>query len=498
MERQVLRMKRVAIIGAGLGGLATAITLANAGFEVDVFEKNTHVGGKLMPVQLRTYGFDFGPNTITMPHVFRQVIEQTGRKADDYFTLIPLKHHTTNHFQDGSSLVFSRDKDFMIEQLEKIDLLGAKNYFSFLKELTRLYELSETHFFPKTFRSWTDYLSPNLGYALTKVRPLEPMDHFFKRYFSNPNVLQAFGRYATYIGSSPYRAPATFSMIAYLELVQGVYTVKGGTVCIARAFHKVAKELGVRFHTNTTIDRVEITDKRITALYCAAEQVWSGDEVVMNADLLKAYPELVAERDRPSFTDKQRDAMEPSISAFVILAGLSTRLKNVNHHTVYFSHDYEAEFDALFTRQEMPEDPTIYLCNSSVTDRDRSPDGDNLFILVNAPPLPKGEKEPYDVHEYKEHIYDLLEKKGLPIRDHLVVERIIPPSEIAETFGAYRGALYGLSSHRKQDAFLRPRNRSRDIHNLHFVGGSTHPGGGSPMVTMSGMNVANVLIRANR
>ncbi|WP_342526996.1 phytoene desaturase family protein [Chryseomicrobium sp. FSL W7-1435] len=488
-------MKRVAIIGAGLGGLSAAITLANAGYEVDVFEKNAHIGGKLMPVQLQTYGFDFGPNTITMPHVFKQVIEQTGRRAEEYLTFIPLKHHTTNYFSDGTSLVFSRNKEYMVEQLEKVDSLGAKNYYSLLKELTRLYELSETHFFPKTFRSWTDYLSPSLGYALTQVRPLESMDHFFKRYFTAPTVLQAFGRYATYIGSSPYQAPATFSMIAYLELIQGVYTVKGGTVCIARAFHKVAKELGVRFHLNTEVDNVTIQNKRITQLHSKGIWLWTGDEVVMNADLLKAYSELVEEKDRPSFTNKQIEKIEPSISAFVILAGLKVRLKNMNHHSVYFSQDYQAEFDALFTKQELAKDPTIYICNSSVTDRERSPDGDNLFILVNAPPLPKNGKESYNVNEYKEHIYDLLEKKGLAIRDHLVVERVIPPSEIAQRFGAFRGALYGLSSNRKQDAFLRPRNKSRDLNNLYFVGGSTHPGGGSPMVTMSGMNVANVILK---
>ncbi|MFC4355436.1 phytoene desaturase family protein [Chryseomicrobium palamuruense] len=487
-------MKKVAIIGAGLGGLSAAITLAHAGFDVDVYEKNTHIGGKLMPVQLKTYGFDFGPNTITMPHVFRQVIEQTGRRADDYFTLIPLKHHTKNVFPDGTEFIVSRDKDKMIEQLETLDPIGAKNYYTFLKELTRLYELSETHFFPKTFRSWTDYLSPSLGYALTQVRPLESMDHFFKRYFQHPAVLQSFGRYATYIGSSPYQAPATFAMIAYLELIQGVYTVKGGTVCIARAFHSVAKELGVKFHLQTPIDQVAIEMKQIHTLFSHGQSVWSGDDVIMNADLLKAYPELIDEVDRPSFTDKQVEEMEPSISAFVILAGLSTRRKSQFHHTVYYSSDYKKEFQQIFKKCEMAEDPTIYICNSSVTDRERSPDGDNLFILVNAPALGKDGSASYEAEAYKEIIYDRLKEKGVDIRKDLVVERVIPPAEIAEKFGAYRGALYGLSSHRKKDAFLRPRNTSKDIHNLYFVGGSTHPGGGSPMVTLSGMNVANLLI----
>lgn len=488
-------MKRVAIIGAGLGGLSAAITLAHAGYQVDVFEKNDHAGGKLMPIQLRTYGFDFGPNTITMPQVFRQVIEQTGRKAEDYFTLIPLKNHTKNLFADGGQLIFTKDTDRMVEQLEVLDPLGARNYYAFLKEITRLYELAESQFFPRTFRSWTDYLSPSLGLALTKVRPLETMDHFYARYFEKNTVRQAFGRYATYIGSSPYVAPATFSMIAYLELVQGVYTIKGGTVNIARAFYKVAKELGVRFHFKTPIDQVKMEGKRITELYSKGQFLWAGEEVVMNADLLKAYPELVPEENRPSFTDKQAREAEPSISAFVILAGLDTRLKGLHHHTVFFSKDYEREFDALFTDHQLPDDPTIYICNSSVTDRERSPDGDNLFILVNAPPVELGGSYSYDSVAYKELIYNRLKEKGYDLRKHIVVERIIPPSEIAEKFGAFRGALYGLASHKKQDAFLRPRNKSRDVDNLYFVGGSTHPGGGSPMVTLSGMNVANLLIK---
>ncbi|MBO9128688.1 phytoene desaturase family protein [Bacillus sp. 165] len=490
-------MKEVVVIGGGLGGLAAAITLQYNGFSVSVFEKNEHFGGKLMPIQLNDYYFDFGPNTITMPHVFQHVIEQTGEKADDYFQLIKLASHTRNFFPDGTSFDFSTSQQIMKAQLKMIDTKGLHNYPSFLAEIERLYHLSARYFLPRMFTSWKDYLSPSLGAAFLRVRPLETLDHFFQRYFQHKHILQAFNRYATYIGSSPYQTPATFAMIAYLELIHGVYYVKGGNSNIAKSFVRLARKLGVKLYPSTQVTKLEVKDRKINKIILNSGETVNADFIIMNADLLKAYPHLVLEKERPHFTNQKIEGYEPSISAFVILAGLKKRHQGLLHHNVFFSNNYEQEFRDLFTNKCYSTDPTIYICNSSYTDPTVAPSGDNLFILVNAPSTKNAEAHD-GLEDYKELVYKKLETYGISINPHLAVEKVISPLDIEEKFGAFKGALYGISANHRMNAFLRPSNIAKDIHNLYFAGGTTHPGGGSPMVTISGLNVANHIIKTKK
>ena len=488
-------MKKIVIVGGGLGGLASAVTLAHAGFEVELFEKNDHLGGKLMPIKLGSYHFDFGPNTITMPAVFNKVISQTGENPLDYLEFIPLETHTRNYFSDGRTFDFTSNQEQMIHQLQTFDSSAAVKYPAFIKEISRLYELSERFFFPVTFQSWRDYLSPSLGFALFQVRPAESMHHFFQRYFKDPILIQAFDRYATYIGSSPYRAPATFSMIAYLELVEGVYYTKGGNTGIAKAFAEVARKSGAQLNTNAAVKKILTDSGEARGIELEDGTRITADLVILNGDLLSAFPELVSEAERPSLSNAKIAAFEPSISAFVITAGLSERLDSLKHHNVFFSSDYRKEFDDLFDASVYSDEPTVYISNSSYTDPSVSPHGDNLFILVNAPALTEEGHLQIEPEAYKERIYDFLLSYGVDIRSYLREEKIFTPAFIRDKFGSFRGALYGPSSNRPKDAFLRPPNASRDIRNLYFVGGSTHPGGGSPMVVLSGLNVTNKIIR---
>ena len=484
--------KKIGIIGAGLGGLTSAILLANAGFNVHLYEKNTHLGGKMMRYQLGDAHFDFGPNTITMPHVFQDVISQTGANPDDYFQFIKLDVHTRNIFSDGSSFDMSTDLNKMKDQLSKLDPHAAETFSLYIQEITRLYQLSEAHFFHKTFSNWKDYLSPKLASALMKVRPLESLDHFHKRFFKHKHHVQMLNRYATYIGSSPYVAPATFAMIAYLELIEGVYYVKGGNPTIAEGLAKRAIELGVKIHRNVEVKKLHVQRRSIKRIELANGEQEDTDLIVMNGDLLQVFPDLVDERHRPSLNDAEIRSIEPSISALVVLVSLNKRMKQLIHHQVYFSQSYEDEFEALFSQRIYAMDQPFSIRNSSFTEPSVSPKGDNLFILVNAPALTPGFS--FDQDAYKQLIFEKLADKGLDIRPYIIAEKVISPNDISTQFYAYRGALYGPSSNQKRHAFLRPANKAKDLSNLFFVGGSTHPGGGSPMVTLSGINVSKRII----
>ncbi len=482
---------KVVIIGGGLGGLSAAVSLAKHGVDVKLFEQNKHFGGKMMPVDQQGYHFDFGPNTITMPEVFEEVVRQGGLNPAEELPFIQIKNHTRNQFSDGSSIDFSSDPFYMKQQLAYMDSKGAAAYDQFSAEVERLFELSQQNFLYRSFSGWRDYLSPTLAKNMLKVRPFQSLDQFFKRYFNNPNIIQALNRYATYVGSSPYSVPATFAMIAHLELNQGVFYVKGGNTKIASSFVKAAENQGAQLFNETRVTNIAIEGGRAAGVTTSSGEYHEADYVILNGDLLHALPELVHETYRHKFSNKKAASFDPSISAFVILAGLDNRLEHLHHHHLFFTEDYFKEFESL-KRGEYPDDPTIYIGTSAKTDPSVSPNGDNCLILVNAPALRDDRSS--DSSEYKEIIYEKLQRASIPVKDHIQMEKVFTPATIQDKFGAYKGSLYGPSSNNKIQAFARPFNRSQDIGNLYFCGGSTHPGGGSPMVVISGQNVANDIL----
>ncbi|TGB05110.1 phytoene desaturase family protein [Halobacillus salinus] len=482
---------KVAIVGGGLGGLSAAVTLAKHGLEVDVYEKNHHFGGKMMAVDEQGYHFDFGPNTMTMPEVFCDVVRQGGLIPEEELEFIQLERHTRNQFPDGTVFDLSSNPADMKEQLEAMDQKGAARYDRFLDEVERLYDLSKQHFLHRTFSSWSDYLSPGLAKALAQVRPWQSMDRFFHSYFSNPKIIQSLNRYSTYVGSSPFTTPATFAMIAHLELNDGVYYVRGGNTNIAKSFVKAARRQGARLHNNQPVRKVLTEGNTAVGIELESGEQVEADYVLINGDLLEAVPKLLGQDASPSLSKQKLKKIDPSISAFVIMAGLDTKLDQLHHHHVLFSNDYKKEFNQL-QKGRYADDPTIYLCTSSKSDPSVSPEGDNTFLLVNAPALE--ERNTQDDQAYKQLIYNKLKRNGIPLESHVKYEKVITPKQIADMFGAYKGSLYGPSSNRKLQAFMRPFNKSKDVDNLFFCGGSTHPGGGSPMVVLSGQNVANEMI----
>ncbi|MFD1635991.1 phytoene desaturase family protein [Evansella tamaricis] len=228
------KRKHVIIIGGGLGGLSSAILLQLAGWQSTIIEKNSHLGGKLHQIKFQTHHFDFGPNTITMPEVFQSIPLSAGENPDDYFQFQKLIKHTKNSFSDGAHLYFSSDHKEMREELGRLHGPSGKNFDSYLMEVEKLILLAQNYFLNRTFSSWRDFISLPLMKAMISAKPLQSLDQFHKQYFSDQRIRNAFNRYATYIGSSPYSAPATFGLIGHLEFSDGVYFTKGGNYQIAR------------------------------------------------------------------------------------------------------------------------------------------------------------------------------------------------------------------------------------------------------------------------
>ncbi len=494
MERKALWMKpKAVIIGAGFGGLSCAVTLAASGWEVTVLERQAQPGGKLQRVEAGGYTFDRGPSTITMPHVFRSLYELAGARMEDYVQLYELEPRTRNVFADGRVVDFSRDTGRMQEQVAAYSPSDAARLPEFLAEAARLHQLSGKQFLNRLLLSWKDKASPSLVRDLLRVRPWLNLQQLLLRYFSHPNTLAMFGRYATYVGSSPYQSPSIFAMLGHLELQEGVYGVKGGTYSLVSGLVALARSLGVQLITGTEVTGISVVSGAVEGVE-TTQGFYPSRTVIAGGDVLTINRMLLPEAERPGMTDRRIEAYEPSLSGLVTLAGVPRMYDTLLHHTVFFPEHYEQEFKDIFEHRRPPQQPTVYVCHSGYSEPGMAPvGGSNLFILANAPYLSPACDWSSETEGYGERVLSVLESRGIDGLSSADVLQRYTPQDIARDTLAHKGAIYGISSNTVRQTFSRPGNRSKDIQGLWYVGGTTHPGGGTPVVSLSGRLVGEAI-----
>lgn len=488
--------RKAIIVGGGLGGLSCAIGLAVAGFEVTVLEKEKTLGGKLKRVEEAGYRFDRGPSTITMLHAFRRVFERAGRRMEDYIQTYELEPRTRNVFADGTTVDLSRDRAWMQEQIAAYSPEDAARYPAFLEEARRIYALADSRFLNRLMLSIREKADPALLRDFMRVRPGTTLRTLLARYFSHPYTLAMFGRYATYVGASPLQAPAIFAMLAHVEADLGIYGVQGGTYKLVESMDRLARELGVRIQTNAEVLSIKVRSGRAYGVE-TTRGVIEADEVICNGDLLTTS-RLVPDRLRRRPAADRLERYEPSLSGFVLLAGVRRRYESLLHHTLFFPERLESEFDDIFVRRVAPDDPALYICNSGYSENDTAPEGaSSLFILANAPYLSEAWDWRQNREAYAEKIVGMLDRRGIGGLDQAEVRQIYTPSDLQRDTYAHRGAIYGISSNTMRQTFFRPGNRDREIDGLWYVGGTAHPGGGTPLVTLSGQLVAERIASAS-
>lgn len=489
-------MDSVIIIGAGLGGLAAAVRLAAQGVRVTVLEKNPSVGGKVNLHQAAGFSFDTGASLLTMRHVVADLFASAGRDVADYLEILPLTPICRYHWPDGTQ--FDAETDLQrtenaIAQLEPVDVVGFRN---FLADARRKYEVAERTFLAHSLNDLPRLLRPRYARDLAVISSWRTLDAHLRRYFRSPYLRQLFGRFATYNGSSPYRAPATFALIPYLEFGLGAWYVRGGMYEIPRAVARLAVELGVEIQLNQEVTSIITEHGKACGVVLADGMELRASAVIVNADALTAYSNLLPATARGQFTDKKLARIEPSCSGYVLLLGTRRNFPQLAHHNIYFSADYPAEFRAIFDELRPASDPTIYICATSRTDATQAPpDCENLFVLVNAPATSPRTDWIREAAPYRELIIEKLESYGLHgLRESIIYEHRLTPNYFAQRYAAYRGALYGPSSNKITSAFVRPPNKARHVKGLYFAGGTTHPGGGIPLVLLSGKMAAELVM----
>ncbi|WP_084146712.1 phytoene desaturase family protein [Paenibacillus wynnii] len=484
---------KAVIIGAGFGGLSCAVTLASKGWDVTVLERQHHPGGKLQRIVSGGYSFDRGPSTITMPHVFRTLYEMAGVSMEDYVQLYELEPRTRNIFSDGIRVDLSRNTEFMRDQIAAYSISDAARYTDFMTESAVLYRLSEKQFLNRLMLSWRDKISPTLVRDLLRVRPFLSLHSLLSRYFSHPHTLAMFGRYATYVGSSPYTSPSIFAMLGHLESEEGVYGVQGGTYKLVEGLVTLAKQLDVQIITDTQVNEISVVNGSVQGVD-TAKGFYPAKTVIAGGDVLSINRMLLPEHLRPGMSDRHIAQYEPSLSGFVTLAGVPQQYDALLHHTVFFPEQYEAEFTDIFERKRSPQHPAIYICHSGYSEPDMAPKGgSNLFILANAPYINDSCDWRKESNSYGRNISSTLAGYGITGINKADVMQHYTPQDIAEDTLSHKGAIYGISSNSVRQTFFRPGNRSKDVKGLWYVGGTTHPGGGTPVVSLSGRLVGEYI-----
>jgi len=483
-------MKKAVVVGAGMGGLSTALLLSSQGFEVTIIEKNNRIGGKMGEVNGFGYRFDTGPSLLTMPFLLKELFERCGRKLEDYLTLVELEHLCHYEFSDGTTFENWADEKKTIDEIRRIAPEDEHNYTEFLNYSTRLFALTKDVFLRNPLFEWSDLKSlPILN--LLQIDAFSTVSQKIDRSLNSPYIRQFFKRFTTYNGSSPFKAPATLNVIPHVELRMGAFYVRGGMYSIAKAIKKACDESSCRWRFEEEVIKMTGTKDHIKSVILTSGEQIEADLVVCNADATYAIQNLLSQYSTKRERQRARNT-EPSSSGYVILLGVDKTWDQLRHHNIFFSADYKKEFDDIFSDKRCPEDPTIYVTNTSITDQEDAPSGhSNLFILVNTPCQPLTCSS-----EYGDQLIRLLELRGLDgLSEHIRFRQDILPHEFESRYFSNRGSIYGTSSNGLFSAFLRPRNAHQRIQNLYFTGGSTHPGGGIPLVLLSSFHTIELLKR---
>jgi phytoene desaturase len=511
--------RQAIVVGAGMGGLSAAIHLAIAGWHVRVLERQPQVGGKLNQQVIDGFSFDTGPSLLTMPFVVRDLFRAAGREMDDYMQLVPLDITCRYFYRDGTVINAWRDREQLAAEFACVNAKDGEALPAFIEYAREIFQAAADPFLYNSLGRPLDIARTFIGYvqrghavaaesesqswlqrlhALMAALSPQTLDQCVRGFFTDERLRQLFDRYATYNGSSPYQLGAVYSLIPYIEIADGGWYPCGGMYSLAKALEWLARELDVEITTDCNVQRIVVEQGTARGVVLADGQVLHSDIVIANSDVVTTYRELLSPAVRNERYVRHISQLEPSCSGFVLMLGTDKLYPGLEHHNIFFSDNYPQEFADLFERKIPLQDPTIYICASTRTDPSQAPEGcENLFVLVNAPYLSSHSDWEHDAPAYRERILDLLttyaEADLGDLREHIIVSAMLTPEDFRRKYGANAGSIYGLSSNQRMAPFTRPGNRAAAIHNLYFVGGSTHPGGGVPLVLLSGKIVAQLV-----
>jgi len=471
--------------------LAVALRLAAHGWAVTACEQGATFGGKMNSWTAQGFRFDTGPSLITMPWVFAELFTAAGSDIKDHLEVIPVHPISEYIYPDGTRFTYSASMPEWLATVKNLDARDVDGFMRFLKLGAQLYEVSKETFLRRRPLDWPRAAEAS---GLKHMPWRYGWGNYHKTvtaHFHSPHLRQLYDRYPTYVGSSPYKSPATLAVIPYIEFSFGGWYVSGGLYRIVESLVALAQAAGVVLLNNSRVEKIERAGNRVTAVRLTDGARIEADVVVMNGDASDA-PKMLGEKDADGLTQAER-----SMSGFVMLLGVRRTMPELHHHAIYFSADYKREFDELFEERHFPADPTIYVNAPSRSDRSVvSGEGETLFVMANAPANDGDVWDDTQIAEARRRVFARLHASGFPdIEDDIVVSDVWTPRKIGTRYLMPGGAIYGTHSHGWKHAFLRPPNKDKKVGGLYYVGGSTHPGGGTPTVLLSAQITSELIER---
>jgi diapolycopene oxygenase len=486
---------RIVVIGAGLGGLSAAISLATEGFSVEIVEKNDKVGGKLNIMEKDGFTFDLGPSILTMPHIFDALFSRAGKNREDYVRFEKVEPHWRNFFEDGAVIDLTPDKEAMRKELNKLGPNAVDEFERFMAYSKKLCTETEAGYFAKgldTFWELIRCYGPLR--SLLSFDVFRSMDQGVRRFISDPKLVDILNYFIKYVGSSPYDSPALMNLMPYIQFEYGLWYVHGGMYGLAQGMERLALELGVNIRLNSEVTEIRREGNRATAICLADGQVLPADIVVSNMEVIPAMQKLLHSSESEL---KKMQRFEPTCSGLVLHLGVNRIYPQLAHHNFFYSEHPRHHFDAIFHSHTLSDDPTIYLVAPCKSDPKQAPPGCEIIkVLPHIPHLdPNKPLSPEDYLAFLERVLSKLERMGLTdLRKHIVTEEYWTPHNIQARYYSNQGSIYGVVADRFKNLGFKAPQRSSQLNNLYFVGGSVNPGGGMPMVTLSGQLVRDKIL----
>ncbi|MDQ4000130.1 MAG: phytoene desaturase family protein [Actinomycetota bacterium] len=482
--------KRVAIVGAGMGGLAAAIRLRLMGFAVEVFEKNGQPGGRIGRLREDGFTFDTGPTLLLMTDVYRDLFAAAGKNLDEEIELTPLDPNYRVHFGDGDSIRVSSYLPALIPELERVEPGVTPRFYRFLEDACLKYRLGRSEFVERDFEKADDFFGPRNLRLLLKTKAVNNYYRSVSKYFRTEKLRQTFSFQTMYLGLSPFKAPAVYALLPYTELAEdGLWFPRGGMYELIEAVARLARDLGVRIYPNSPVEEIVVAKNRARGVRANGEVV-GADAVLANADLPYVYRELLprsAGEGDFRWKLRKRERLLYTASAYMLYLGLDRKLDHMLHHNVYLSARYKENFEQIFDERKLPDDPSFYANVPSRTDEDAAPEGmEALYVLIPTPHLNDNVDWSREGDAFKERVYDLLERKARieDIRKNIVYEKVKTPLDWREEYNLEEGAAFGIGHGIFQVGYFRPPLASKTVRGVYFVGASTRPGTGVPLVTI--------------
>ena len=506
---------RVVVVGGGLAGLSAACVAAARGHQVTLLEKNSWVGGKAAEHRTEGYRFDMGPTILTLPSVLKRVFDEAGRDIADYLELLPLDPQWRCFFEGSDSSGHSNGSgkkhntvldlvpDVAAMKRNLLAFTGSEasgaGYEKFIKLSKQLHGVSDRFFFWRSVGGLADTMDVGGAFSAAVLKDVlslrmgQSVASVVRKHVPEHRVAQMMDHFTQYVGSSPYASPAVLCSIAHMQTQEGIWYPVGGTRAVPLALAKLARELGVAFHTRCDVAKIDTDGVSVTGVTTIDGETFDADVVISNCDAVRTYRELLDGTPQSDRFEK-KNHHEAACSGVVLYLGLNRRYDQLLHHNFIFSRDPEEEFDFIYKKGQPAPDPTAYVCAPAISEPGVAPaGGEALYILVHTPYLRPGHDWSEMLPGYRDVILDKLERTaGLQgLREAIVTEDSLTPEGIHHRYRVLDGAIYGLASHGKYLGAFKPGNRRKDLKGLYLAGGAAHPGPGMPMVLMSGWIAAD-------